>query len=681
MAIDTSCPHCAKRYRFKDEYAGKAFRCQNPDCKKPFPIAVRPASAGASARPKPGANVPAKPGIPVRDDQLPGPKPPAVDVDTLAHDLLADEPEPAAVKAAPPDAPIPMVCAVCDHKWDEPADKQGKNAICPECRHRQKVPERKVREKADWRNPNADRPSLARSSEPVPENVMGGRTESVSVESLEQAGVIEDDVEPRPKWHFVAAIAFPIALVGTLIYAGVTFWQGMNVDRRDDVMILARDDMFATEETPLAPAEAPLFRAAMRLASGEHYLRHLDPTPEQLTLAREEFVRARTELASAPRSLERDALYEQLALAQVDLGGSDAQVEAETRIRWTPARTASARIVINEIERSVQQELLQTLTTMRDADKPAVFEARLATVRGLTRKLCEAGQPDLIFGIVAQGFFPGEQPEALAACALERLRVTNDQTAATLVADDLKAMFAGGGPQLSVQPAAIQALWLSVDPPITAPTLAQPPTGSGAVPDRTRLAYTLTHLMKNEPDQALALATRPGTPDARVKALTLITEWPGTAEPTAQTTEAVKVATDIIREAGKQRNVAKPDPYTVLRIARAAAAQGQREPADELAAGIAGDGFQTWVRGDILRQRLAHHPETAPVDPTIFEVPDDPTKRRVGHAWGRMAIARHNTLFAGDSGNLARYDDWGAGSLKAFGLAGAALGLQDDAAR
>ncbi len=146
MAIEFNCPHCATPYRLKDELAGKQAACKNPDCRKvitiPAPkVTVPPTSAPPPAKPPAAAPAKAKMGLPAtakppRRDQTPPPKP--EDIEAAALAALADAPK----EEQAPDAPIPVVCAFCDHKWSEARDKAGKNVLCPnpECRQRNKVP-------------------------------------------------------------------------------------------------------------------------------------------------------------------------------------------------------------------------------------------------------------------------------------------------------------------------------------------------------------------------------------------------------------------------------------------------------------------------------------------------------------------------------------------------------------
>ena len=64
-------------------------------------------------------------------------------------------------------------------------------------------------------------------------------------------------------------------------------------------------------------------------------------------------------------------------------------------------------------------------------------------------------------------------------------------------------------------------------------------------------------------------------------------------------------------------------------------------------------------------------------DDAQAELPDDAKKMRVGHAWGRMAIARNNAMVAKDRGVAKDFAGWPRGTIHPFALAGVALGLQD----
>ncbi|MGQ9575505.1 MAG: MJ0042-type zinc finger domain-containing protein, partial [Thermoguttaceae bacterium] len=46
--METTCPHCGKRYKVPDLAAGKQVRCGNPGCKQTFTVAPAAAPAGGA---------------------------------------------------------------------------------------------------------------------------------------------------------------------------------------------------------------------------------------------------------------------------------------------------------------------------------------------------------------------------------------------------------------------------------------------------------------------------------------------------------------------------------------------------------------------------------------------------------------------------------------------------------
>ena len=230
MAIETQCPHCKKAYRLKDELAGKRVTCGNPDCRKAFTVDGR-ASANGTA---------------------PKPAEPKVDAEATAAAVFGDEP----ATAAPEDQrKIALTCAVCDHKWDVPWSMQGKNVLCPDCRTRQRVPEQKTG-KVDWRDSRAGRPTMARVEEL--EGVVGTvDVRHVSGETLQEAGVIKEDIEPRPRWHYVAWAVTALALIGVVTYGVMLLVRSGKEDRRDQFMADAVKDSQETKDAPLTAGRGP----------------------------------------------------------------------------------------------------------------------------------------------------------------------------------------------------------------------------------------------------------------------------------------------------------------------------------------------------------------------------------------------------------------------------------------
>jgi hypothetical protein len=631
MAIETQCPHCKKAYRLKDELAGKRVTCGNPDCRKAFTVDGQSSANGAAAK-------------------AAGPR---IDAEATAAAVFGDEP----AQAAPEDQrTIAVSCTVCDHKWDVPWAMQGKNVLCPECRHRQRVPEQKT-VKVDWRDPRAGRPTLARIEEL--EGVQASQdARHVTGETLKKAGVIKEDIEARPRWHYVAAVAFVLAFFGVASYLTVLVVRSGKEDRRDQYMADAVKDVQETKDAALPPAEAPLFKAGVRIAAGEFALRKDDPQGLKDALAH--FAHARRDLEAAPPSAGRDLLLGELALAQVALGGTADQVANGVRIRWTPG--GGGRQPLNEKTYTVQQELQTTLKAMATASA----DVRLHAVRRLARELARAGQSGVLSESLIGQVMPQEHAEASAQAAIETLKATGDQARAKAEAERMASLLTEGvAPPPSV-PALLQAVGVPAPGKVTFPA----PPGGSDLPDATRQTYVTQYLLQGKTDEAITLAKQPGPAPAKLAALALTAEWadsPGVA---------VEAAHAALPTGEERRKVSIPD-LILMRLAAQAGRANQPDYAEAFARSISSDAYKAWARAEALRHQLAASGER-PGEETQAEVPTDPKDVRVGHARGRLALARHNARVTGNDPDASvRYDNWGAGTFRPFGLAGLALGLQD----
>ncbi len=643
MPIETACPHCGKKYRLKDELAGRRATCSSPECRRHFTV---PGTSIPAEKARPGA-----PKKPLEDRSL-------MEAEALAAALFGDDPN--AGKAAAAEQTVEVVCSMCDHKWAEPASKVGKNVICPECKHRQKIVERKV-VKADWRDPNADRPGGARGPE-LPEELKAQRTTQAQFESLKQAGAIADDVEPVPliaklKWFALGLAALIVLAVGAWVY----------FDRRQD----GKENTYMAEavkevgefkdDGPMAKGQPALCRALLLIAAGEYAAR--SDSKEKRKEAIGHFGQARDELQKAPKSPERDLLIGELALAMLALGGDEDQVAKEQRIRWSQQDHQTKRDKIQGDFGYVQQHLLRVLNLLKAEFKPDDLDLRLSIARRLARELTKLGQFDLLQEILMQAFTEGEIPEATAQVALESLAAGAPVEKVQPIAESLKATIGAGG-NFAPTPISAQVLWQKLGI-AGAPSLVGPP-GAGELTRYSRLAAVGSSIQQKNASEALALATRPGQLDDRLFALAMI------AEQSSEPMGAVDAAIDI---ASKERAAfGKTSPqFAILRLVQAAARAGQSDKVDKLAELLADDGLRAWAKADALRLKLAANPKQK-AGATQLDRPDDASKMRVSAGLAALAVARHNS----DRGAAKEYETWGAGRLRGFGLAGLALGLQDN---
>lgn len=634
MPIIAKCPHCSKAYRVKDELAGQSVTCPNAECRQKFSIPKASAVGVVTAeraRLKESA-------------------------DEIALKALADTEAETAAEAA---KTVNMTCEVCEHKWDVPSEKQGKNVICPECRRMQRVP---VIEKStkNWREGD-NLPSLVKR-DPVPEDVASNKSTYVSGEAMRQARAIpEAEIEPRPRWHYAVALGTVGFVFFGLFLMFSQYRQETAVAMQGNFMDKALEVLKA-EESDLPKQEQPLYRAAIHLAAGEYFAQKAidrnDPTA--LHKARSHYQQVRTELAQAPRSTERSVLFAELAVRQVDLGGTEEEIRNDLRIRWEPESGTTTRPRINERNYDVLAELRQTMTAMRDDRKPVEGEIRFAVLRKLARELCKKGHPELIGKVAHFGFFEPEIPEARAQILAEIYRHGNkDHAYAGL--DALRAS--------SPQPLTGMVLARTSETPKSGWSMPSAPSSTGEVSDNVRFAYVSLYMLTGKADEAIELAKRPGRLEAKLKALSWAVEW---SEDPSTALDAIGELME--KEKGKAGSYSNSMLVLLTRIAMLATQAGKPEVAATIESAISDEALKEWIRADILRHRSKRQTEVW--GESEAPIPDNPKQAKLGHAWGRLHLARNNALHSSNPSN-SDFESWGKTTYEPFGWAGLALGLQE----
>ena len=637
MPISTQCPKCLKLYKLKDELLGKRATCANPDCRTLFD--VKPYVA------------PPKPVV----------KP--MDAEAIAMAALNDDPDP--IQAVPEDLrKIAMTCASCDCKYEVAWSMQGKNSLCPECKSRQKVPEQQVGStKVDWRNSNARRPSLAQQ-EDVPDDVWGSKKGQVSIGALKEAGAIKGiEYEPLPKSLWVK-IGSTLALVvlGASI-GGYYYFKSKKHESQIKLIDDAELDFAAFKDAGIPPTAAPQFQALARAAEAE--FRGRQNTPEGIKLAIQKLTAARQHLQDpGARGMDRDLIAVEMISIAIAFGGDSEQIKTGEKIPWDPANANRKNAPMVTKDQSVFAELQSIFQTM--LGNGAEVDLRMMALRRAARELESKGQGSLAESLVGTGFRQEEQIEASATVALELARFGGNHQKAGEDAENVKQLF-GVGAKAENVPAAAQALWLltKVKGPVEAPA----PPGAGTANVTARMTYTLLHLAQNQSGEALAIAKLPGSDDERLRAISLV------AEAAPNPAEAVAAAMEIVAPVGPKPVVQQA---VYARLARAAGAAGNDAAVDAFVAAIADEGLKSWAKADALRAKIEANPTSKVEDPTT--APDDPKKLRVGTAWAKLVIFRHNVRVA-NSGLEMAAKALPTGTLRPFALFGLALGAQDGIVR
>ena len=623
MPIDATCPHCQKRYRLKDELAGKTVKCSSAECRKSFAVgtAVVPNGKPAPAAKKPAAA--------------------PIDAEAIAAQLFGEEPDqkPAAERQ------IDVVCEVCEHKWTEPASKVGKIVLCPDCKHRQKIPEPKTK-KMDWRDATKE----GRKGPELPADLAAQQMTGVDIESLKKAGAIEGpEVEPRTagEWaRLIALIAVPVLL---LAGGGWWFYQSRTDTKHLLYIATAVDEAKAIpDEGPYPKGEPPLLRAALYLSAAEYHLRR--DSEEGRTEAFVQYGNARRELDNAQPSLSRDVLYGELAVALLALGGDAEQVKGRTRIAWTPQSASNAQPGMGQA-RFVQVELRQLLTALQGR---VPTEIRQHIVRRLAKELAKRGHFDLLWEIVQQGFDAAELPEAQSQILLEAAK-------AGWPTDKLKSLAEGlQFDQPNAAPTAVALFKKLGIPPTDKQKLLPQPVANDS--DLLKVAaYATADAAMGDAQGALTRVQGGQTPQ--------VLSWLADAAP--DPTPILDVA---VTQAQQNPNAMdRSKAFYLYRLVRAACDANQPAKAEALAKVIQDDGLKEWATAEALRAKWA----AAKAKPAAEEAPKpaNTAAARVGNAWGCLWFARYTALYGG--GNTKDYDAWGELGLKGFGYAGHALGLQD----
>ncbi len=332
MAIRFKCPSCKKTLGVKDHLAGRKALC--PACKQKLVIPRLP-SAPAN-------------------------------IDEVASQVFSDAAAAAAAaKPEPVGTPIKFRCEYCDAEVESPAADAGTKTPCPECKHIISIPTPKVEKPKDWRDLIKKGPSAALINQPEElENAWGSvQKKNVSVRALAEAGAVEEEAEPIILGDWLRRGFWTLVVLGLTALA----WFGISRMRTEKMhKDLVEAALESIEDRPMQPAKiklSPLWTAEIHRAAGEYYC-----LARNARLAREQLQKALAHAARADRktaAVDVDLFFIDLALTQLELGGSDEEAMNKERFYWpevlnevapsleaiaTPqARSLGLRLVVNRL--------------------------------------------------------------------------------------------------------------------------------------------------------------------------------------------------------------------------------------------------------------------------------------------------------------------------------------------
>ncbi|HMP18213.1 MAG TPA: hypothetical protein PKD72_14410, partial [Gemmatales bacterium] len=250
MLIRIHCPNpnCRKQLRIDARHAGKKIACQG--CKQH----IRLPTAEELKLPARTATV----GAESAEGE------PIVDFDMLAQEAVITEKQ--EQEASLQELTVNFTCPHCDEPVQLAAEHAGKRAPCPSCRRIIAVPKLDTGKPKDWREKQAQGPSLAKKEEVKLEGAWGNENiAKVSIEALEEAKALPRIKRKLTLRDYATYTTYAVMLLAVL---GAGYW-GWNRWRSAALVgnTLASVDQ-ALQDNKL-PAE---LLAVLRLAKGEWLL-------------------------------------------------------------------------------------------------------------------------------------------------------------------------------------------------------------------------------------------------------------------------------------------------------------------------------------------------------------------------------------------------------------------------
>jgi tetratricopeptide (TPR) repeat protein len=618
MIIKFNCQFCQRSLKVSSELAGKRARCNG--CKR---IIVIPTLDPVSAAPE-------------------------VDVEAVAAATLVDQPRYETAPAAKQAAPIKFRCYYCDEEIQASADLAGKQTPCPECRRIVKVPMPVTEDPKDWRKvtPRGPAAGLRRDEQAAPEGAWGtaASASTVSQQALLEAEAIpfaEEGLTPLQKivrvLLGVAAVLLVVAIALTLLH-----FRGQNVQRK------ALNLALRSVGEGASPALGNLAAAEINRAAGEFLLRDgkLDQALSHFKQAR---ARLQAELAAAQSVAERDTLIIDLALSQIELGGTQEEADRGIRLKWEKAW--------EEIRQTVQKLVLA--------------EARTEALRRVGRKLIRKGQIPLVITLGHQVGLGAEadRPEMLALVGLELARAGHKREADNLAQKAVEFYGPGNARRPSSSPSLIALLVVLEQEAKAEESLhvSVPRPGVQGPPAEIRLGFAEGWACQEKWEPARQIAAASGPASDRVRALVAVAAAAVQKKP-----DEARACLDLALGILEKESQGKPaDPWLLCRLVRQGGRVGLADRVQPIAESIADPGIKARAYLDLTRAGLAGKDKPDP-GALAAEAQNGSPRPLI-----LELLSRHNSRHGNSSDVRKAVDAWEPETLRPFGYVGVALGLQD----
>ena len=421
MPVQFSCNACKKKFKAADKFAGKTIPC--PSCKVPLIVPPLPTDSIPPEIAPPQASIKTK----SQAEQ---------DIEAMAALALEE------TKQEEDVVPqfIQFECTFCDEKVSFPIDLGGKQAPCPGCRRILKVPMPAVVKKTgpDWKKQPDKRPSGAlRKEEPELEGTWNSTMDTVSRDSLLEAGAIVEEFEPLTRVEKIkrAVMVFVVVVSGLL---GFLYYNSYRGKVNEDAQIAKIE--LSIKSGDLANSSGEI--KAVLLAGIASY--RLAETPDvPASKIKKTLQSALASLDKAGSLFEKDFALLELSRSIVGLGGSKDEVRDNKKLKWDEVQKFLKQpfesFTIPEIKLIALKEATASFIASGETDRALAFASQVLSGSAVTKDKKIDDHSDFL-AVVGMELFKAQKIDA-SKQILESIRTRYTSAPTTPVSPFAAAFF------------------------------------------------------------------------------------------------------------------------------------------------------------------------------------------------------------------------------------------------
>ena len=421
MPVQFSCKACKKKFKAADKFAGKTIPC--PSCKAPILIPALPGDGAPPENSKPQTSVKTK----SQADQ---------DLEAMAALALEEK------KQEDEEIPqfIQFECTFCDEKVSVGLDLGGKQTPCPFCRRILKVPMPVPVKKAgpNWKKQPDKRPAGAlRKEEPELEGTWNSTMDTVSRDSLLEAGAIVEEYEPLTR---AEKIKRAVMVLGVLVFGllGFLYWSSYRGKVNEDAQIAKIEISVKSGELANSSGEV---KSVLLSGVAAYLLAESQDVPVQKIKKILQSALAFLDKPSSP--VEKDFALLELCRVIVELGGGKDDVRDNKKLKWDEVQKFLKQpfesFTIPEIKLLALKEATLSFISNGEVDRAVAFASQVLSGSPVAKDKKIDDQSDF-YAIVGIELFKAQKMDACRQI-LETIRARYTSAPTTPVSPFAAAFF------------------------------------------------------------------------------------------------------------------------------------------------------------------------------------------------------------------------------------------------